>query len=340
MVAPRRAGEQEVQPAGSASRPKWRRATASLWSSRSGSGSASQRAAAPGSAGVEPAEAERRELARHREVADRDRAAVQRRLDQRQAEALPRRRQDDDVARGVGGGHRDAGRQPRRTGYAGRLRPERSSSAANPSSAGPVSQNVPPSAAASASPTSTFLRAMARVGCSTSGRSAVTPSAGADLRPPPRAGPLVEPVVDGGGGDPAPLRERPAGLLVDRHVPPRRVVGRPRREIGVLLALPRQVVVAQHGGPPAQVVRHRLPDRAGSSAASRRCRRPRGRRRRARGRARGATAGAGTASTRDPRPARRPGRRPPPSSRACPAGAGRAAHCAAVTETPSAMPSR
>ena len=83
---------------------------------------------------------------------------------------------------------------------------------------------------------------------------------GADLGPSPRAGPFVEPVVDGGGRDPPPLRERPAGLLVDRHVPPLRVVGRPPREPGVLLALPRQVVVAQHGGPPRQVLRHRLPD--------------------------------------------------------------------------------
>ena len=163
---------------------------------------------------------------------------------------------------------------------------------------------------------------MARVGCSTSGRSVGHAQLAAHLRPSPRAGPFVEPVVDGGGRDPPPLRERPAGLLVDRHVPPTRVVGRPRRELGVLLALPRQVVVAQHGGPPGQVLRHGLPDggvhreradvvddhevgvaeRVVELGARRRPDR---------------------VDRRGPRPARRPARRRPRSSRACPVGAGR-----------------
>ena len=98
--------------------PKWACATASLWSSRPVIGVGEERAQRAGVAGVEPAEAERRQLARHREGADGDRTAVQRRLDQRQPEALPRRRHRHRVARRVRPGHLHTERQPPPVGHA------------------------------------------------------------------------------------------------------------------------------------------------------------------------------------------------------------------------------
>ena len=227
---------------------------------------------------------------------------------------------------------------PRSTGIPAALM-RRSSSAANPSSAGPVSQNVASSAAGQGEPRVDVL-ARDRPGRLQHQRAAVGhPQRRTDLRPPPRDRSLVEAVVDGGGDDPPPLRERTAGRLVDGHVPPLRVVWRPRREPGVLLALPGQVVVAQHGGATGQVLPPRPPRPQGSSAASRRCRPPRGRRRRARRRAGPATAGR-SASMASPSTSR--SARPAPATvvTCIPSRRRAVAHCAAVTETPSAVPSR
>ena len=139
----------------------------------------------------------------------------------------------------------------------------------------------------------------------------------ADPHPAPYRGPLLragalgEAVVDVVAAMPAALPQLAAGQLVDRHVPPGRV-GRAascaaRRTAGA----PR----AGRGGaaPPGGRAGSRPAPRPrpGSSAASRRCRPPRGRRRRGprpgrRGPAAAASPGPGCA------PARRGGRRRPP----------------------------
>ena len=213
----------------------------------------------PGVVGVEPTEAEPRELLRHRERADRDRAAVQRGLDQRQPEALPRGRHRDDVARGVGAGHPHAERQPSPVGYAavGQERVELGLVAVFGRAGEPVG------AADGGGEGEPHVDALARDGP----RRLQDQRPLGDLetasyrRPAPRAGAFGEAVVDRGGGDAAADGERAAGEVVDRHVPPGGVVGRPAHEVGVAGALPRQVVVAQHRGTAAQVVRHRLADR-------------------------------------------------------------------------------
>ena len=274
-----------------------------------------------GVVGVEPAEAEPGELLRHRERADRDRPAVQRGLDERQPEPLPRRRHRDDVARGVGAGHPHAERQPSPVGHAA-AREERVE-------LGLVAvlgrAGEPVGAADGGGEGEPHVDALARDGP----RRLQDQRLVADLEPsphrraPPRAGAFGEAVVDRGGGDAAADGEGVAGELVDRDVPPGRVVGRPAREVGVRGGVP----TAGRGGAARRDGRagsRPAPRRPrGSSAASRCCRRRRGRRRRAPGPAPGATAGAGT-----PTPARGPARpacrHPRPCAPACRACAARA----------------
>ena len=89
---------------------KCRRTTAALWSCRPSSGSAEEAVEPIGLVGREPAEAAGPQLLAHGEVAPGQRAPVDGRLQQGEAEALPGRREGDDVGRRVGVGHRRRGR--------------------------------------------------------------------------------------------------------------------------------------------------------------------------------------------------------------------------------------
>ena len=82
-----------------------------LWSSSAGSGGRGRRASGSGSSAANHRKPRRAQLVGHRVRPDRDRPAVDGRLDRGVAEALPRRRERDGVGGGVGVGHR-AGRRP------------------------------------------------------------------------------------------------------------------------------------------------------------------------------------------------------------------------------------
>ncbi len=100
-----------------------------------------------------------------------------------------------------------------------------------------------PSASARAMAPPMFLRASARVGCSSRGVPSGTPRRGPHGRALARRRIRVERVVDRRGLNAA-GRQLGAAQLVDGHVRPCGVVGR-RREVGQVRTLPRQVVVMQ-----------------------------------------------------------------------------------------------
>ena len=261
--------------------PKWACATASLWSASAGSGSARYARSGLGVVGVEPAEAER---GRARAPPGTSPTATGRRCSAASISGSPKPSHDDgiatDVARGVGAGHPHAERQPPPVGHAaaGEQRVELGLVAVLGRAGEPVG------AADGGGEGEPDVDALARDGA---GRLQDERAVG-DLEPSPDgrallgAGALGEAVVDGGGGDPAAGGERVAGELVDRDVPPGRVVGRASSSGGRTAGVP----TAGRGGAARRDGRagsRRAPRRPrGSSAASRCCRRRRGRRRRAR----------------------------------------------------------
>jgi hypothetical protein len=204
----------------------------------------------------EPAEAERAELGRHREVGHDDGLAVQCRLDQREPETLPRRRQHDRVAGRVGGRHVHAVGEPAAHRHPRALQqpvqlvgvavlrgpgepeggPQR---LRDPEAEVDVLARDRPRRLQDQQLGTHFERGAGGASCL-------------------RAGFLGEAVVDRGGRDPAARGELGPRELVDRDVPPLGVVRWPCGDVGVSLAFPRQVVVAQHGGTSAQVLRHRF----------------------------------------------------------------------------------
>ena len=254
---PHRAGRAAGRPCTSSE--KCSRATRWLGSSSSGSGSArnARISSAPRSSASNQRNPSAAQLGADRVGPDRDRAAGDRGLDRRVAEALPGRREHDDVGRGVDVG--PVGERVADHPAAGTARAAdraRARSPPRPRPAASRSRRAPRSSA----------MARRRRPCARWPAPGGRPAArrrrrrGASRVPVAiarRRRRVVEAVVDRGRASMPRSAISRCGQPVDGDVAPRRIVGRQLGDVGEARALPRRIVVVQDRRPPAQDLGHR-----------------------------------------------------------------------------------
>ena len=238
------------------SRPRCSRAQAALWSWRAGSGSRRNASSSSGRVGSNQRKPERAELVGHRVRPDRDRPPVDGGLDRRVAEPLPGGRERHRVGGRVGVGHR-AGRRPvdhahraprRRSAVERRLvavlgRDRRASR---------WRRGRRPARAAAGTP----LRSMARTGCTSSRSSSATAERRAGRRRGRRAARRRRSRCRS-------WSPRCPASAISRSVRRLIVTCRQAGSVGGSSvtcahcgALPRRIVVVEHGGPAAQPAGH------------------------------------------------------------------------------------